>query len=90
MKIYVIVPINYEYDDNYYNEEGLEEPIAAFTDRAKAALRLYDLNQEKLAGKGRHMSESYETPITSFYKMVELEADESEIVGANGQKAGKP
>lgn len=34
--IYLIVPRNYEYDDEYYNPAGYEEPSQGFLSRDKA------------------------------------------------------
>ncbi len=78
MKIHLIVPINYEYNDECYCESGVEEPVAAFRDRAKAAERLYDLTQEK-AGS---MDDEDGGPIKDFYKLVSLEVPDEQVANA--------
>lgn len=35
-KAYVLVPINWEYNDEYYDEQGYETPSKAYTDLDKA------------------------------------------------------
>lgn len=80
MKVYVIVPINYEYNDEYYSPEGFEEPVAAFRGRAKAAERLYDMEQEK---REQYSGEDFESGrVGAFYKLVELAVPDSDVEAA--------
>jgi hypothetical protein len=80
MKIHLIVPINYEYNDEHYYESGVEVPVDAFRDRAKAAERLYDLTQERR----EKVDDSYEVdysgkPLQEFYKLVSLEVPDDQV-----------
>lgn len=77
MKIFVIVPVNYEYDDNYYNREGFGEPIAAYRTLGAAAEQHYLLNKAEREKGG--MQSEYNTPITEFFVIKELDVPEGEV-----------
>ena len=47
--VYVIVPRNYEYDDNYYNLEGYEGPCGGFLSLAEAEKERQKLEAESFA-----------------------------------------
>lgn len=83
-KIFVIVPVNYEYNDEHHWEEGFGEPLAAFRDQAKAELALEAANREDVA---RYEIEDQEgNPLNERFVLRELEVSE-ELV--EGQVSGK-
>lgn len=47
---FVVVPINYEYNDEYYFEQGYEIPTAVYFDLAKAKAAVVELSRTALQG----------------------------------------
>ena len=83
MKIYVILPVNYEYDDEYYRTgnhgESFEEPIAAFRSRERAAITLDKLNTDRSVEFSA--SDFYGGVLPNFYKIVDLDVPDSDVEG---------
>lgn len=85
MKVYVIVPINYEYDDCYYNEQGLEGPVSAFRSRRNAERRLGEMTQERRSEIGsefRLYRDEDGERAQDLYKIVELDVPDSDVEAA--------
>ncbi len=79
-KLYVIQPIHYEYNDESYSEEGLEEAEFIFSDPIKAQQKLDELNKDGkaiLSQMNEENSWEYgdEDPFTYLYIIAEVEGD---------------
>lgn len=50
MSAYVVMPINYEYNDETYNAEGYGKPKSMYTDRQNAEDEAFELTRKELQG----------------------------------------
>jgi hypothetical protein len=78
---WAIVPINWEYDDEYHYEEGFEEPSKVFLDEAKAREEADLLNAREFKGrglgdyggpKGPELAASVESSAAAIRKIIEI------------------
>lgn len=80
-KLYAIVKIGFEYNDEYYTKKGIEGVTKLFRNRQKAEDELDRMNGKWLRTDGKHIrvSSGYgeEQPNTG-YELIEVEADEIE------------
>lgn len=71
MKVYAIVPTNWNYDDEWYSAEGFKKPTEAYHDKAKAEARALELNKKGTSVSLDDINEcDRDTP---FFSVVEVE-----------------
>lgn len=72
MKAFVVIPINYQYNDQYYYEEGFEPPTKIFLSRDKAVEEVNKLNKNF---KPR-LTDEEDNEYTEYFTMFETEMEE--------------
>jgi hypothetical protein len=81
VKIHVILPINYEYDDEYYRTgnygESYEGPVAAYRSRERAAINLNRLNASR--SKDFAADDFEDGALPTFYKIVDLDVPDTDV-----------
>ncbi len=83
MKIYAIVPTNWNYDDEWYSAEGFKKPTEAYRDKAKALARAEELNKKGTTVSANDIHEYCRD--TPFFNVVEMDAPDL----AESEKAGE-
>jgi hypothetical protein len=84
MKLYVVSEIGYEYNDEIHypteSDDGL--PVRVFRRRENAEKHAQKLNEQAIREhEGDEDWQDYEgEPITNFYRVDEVDADDSEIL----------
>lgn len=85
MKVYAIVPTNWNYDDEYYSAEGYDKPVEAYRDKAKAEARARELG---LLARPEYVAEHDQD--TPCYQVAEVEVPDLSSAQAAGEPEGEP
>jgi hypothetical protein len=71
-EVYIIVPINYAYNDESHYEEGLEPPEEGFLDETEAKNHLKKLNKAFAKQHDEYFTDDNGDPITVGYKLFKV------------------
>lgn len=78
MKIFIIVQKGFQYDDQFYREEGLEDVVKAYSSRERAEAELPALNRQAAIDNGFDKAPGG-NPVTDYFEVRELEVANSEV-----------